>query len=104
MALAKLLLLQPDILLLDEPTKSLDAEFKQSLGQLLQALVQQGITVVIVSHDIEFCARYAQRCALFFVGRLWRKVRRAAFFPATAFIPRRLIAGRGCTAGGNHRG
>lgn len=84
-ALAKLLLLQPDILLLDEPTKSLDAEFKQSLGQLLQALVQQGVTVVIVSHDIEFCARYAQRCALFFDGAIVAEGTPRSFFSGNSF-------------------
>ena len=69
-ALAKLLLTRPDILLLDEPTRALDAVFKQELAALLCALHAQGVTIVMVSHDVEFCAEHADRCALFFDGAL----------------------------------
>lgn len=69
-ALAKILLTRPDILLLDEPTRGLDAAFKAELAELLQSLLAQGVTVVLVSHDVEFCAAYAQRCALFFDGSI----------------------------------
>ena len=69
-ALAKILLTQPDILLLDEPTRGLDAAFKAELAELLQSLLAQGVTVVLVSHDVEFCAACAQRCALFFDGAI----------------------------------
>ena len=55
-ALAKILLLNPDILLLDEPTKGLDAEFKQTFGQILRTLQASGVAILMVSHDIEFCA------------------------------------------------
>ena len=65
-ALAKILLLNPDVLLLDEPTKGLDAEFKQVFGQILRTLQASGVAILMVSHDIEFCAKYADRCALFF--------------------------------------
>lgn len=65
-ALAKVLLLEPSILLLDEPTKGLDAFAKEELGQYLQQLQHQGMTIVIVTHDIEFSAKYSHRCALFF--------------------------------------
>ena len=75
-ALAKILLTRPDILLLDEPTRGLDAAFKAELAELLHDLLAQGVTVVLVSHDVEFCAAYAQRCALFF-RRLHRLRRRA---------------------------
>ena len=69
-ALAKILLLNPDILLLDEPTKGLDAEFKQVFGQILRTLQASGVAILMVSHDIEFCAKYADRCALFFDGNI----------------------------------
>ena len=69
-ALAKVLLTRPDILLLDEPTRGLDAAFKAELAELLKNLLTQGVTVVLVSHDVEFCAAYAQRCALFFDGSI----------------------------------
>lgn len=69
-ALAKVLLTKPDILLLDEPTKGLDAHFKQKLASILISLKQSGVTVIMVSHDIEFCARYADRCGMFFDGSI----------------------------------
>ena len=62
-ALAKVLLLDPEILLLDEPTKGLDAEFKQTFALILRTLLARGVSLLMVSHDVEFCARYAHRCA-----------------------------------------
>ena len=67
-ALAKVLLLEPKILLLDEPTKGLDNYFKIKLAEILRKLITQGVTVVMVSHDIEFCARYGDSCSMFFDG------------------------------------
>ncbi|MBQ6894658.1 MAG: ATP-binding cassette domain-containing protein [Clostridia bacterium] len=67
-ALAKLLLKHPQIILLDEPTKGMDAEFKKEFARILFELKNRGITIIMVSHDIEFCAQYADRCALFFDG------------------------------------
>ena len=67
-ALAKVLLNEPRLLLLDEPTKGLDAFFKEKLAALLRSLTARGTTVLMVSHDVEFCANYADRCALFFDG------------------------------------
>ncbi len=84
-ALAKVLLLEPDILLLDEPTKGLDAEFKQSFAGILAALLAQGVTILMVSHDIEFCARYAHRCALFFDGGIVTEAPPRAFFSGNSF-------------------
>lgn len=84
-ALAKILLLEPDILLLDEPTKGLDAEFKQTLAQILSALLDQGVTVLMVSHDIEFCARYAHHCALFFDGDIVTQATSRTFFSGNSF-------------------
>lgn len=69
-ALAKVLLLEPQILLLDEPTKGIDAFAKQSLADILKSLQRRGLTVVIVTHDIEFSAMYSERCALFFDGNI----------------------------------
>lgn len=69
-ALAKVLLLEPRILILDEPTKGLDADFKGALADILRNLLRQGVTVIMASHDIEFCAKYTDRCALFFDGRI----------------------------------
>ena len=84
-ALAKVLLLDPDILLLDEPTKGLDAEFKQVFAEIMQTLLRRGVTVLMVSHDIEFCARYAHRCALFFDGGVVTEAEPRAFFSGNSF-------------------
>ncbi len=59
-ALAKTLLPDPDILLLDEPTKGLDAEFKRVFAVILKTLQRRGVTVLMVSHDVEFCAEHAE--------------------------------------------
>jgi len=84
-ALAKVLLTDPDILLLDEPTKGLDAEFKQILAVILQTLLRRGVTVVMVSHDLEFCAEYAGRCALFFDGGVVTEGPPQRFFSGNSF-------------------
>ena len=84
-ALAKILLLNPDILLLDEPTKGLDAEFKQVFGQILRALQASDVAILMVSHDIEFCAKYADRCALFFDGNIVTEAEPRTFFSGNSF-------------------
>ena len=84
-ALAKVLLLQPEILLLDEPTKGLDAEFKQMFAEILRSLLAQGVSLLMVSHDVEFCARYAHRCALFFDGAVVTEATSRAFFSGNSF-------------------
>ena len=84
-AIAKLLLARPDVLLLDEPTKGMDAAFRASFGALLRALCEQGTAVVLVSHDIEFCAAYADRAALLFDGQILSEGRTRAFFAGNHF-------------------
>ena len=84
-ALAKVLLLEPDILLMDEPTKGLDAEFKQSFAEILQQLLRRGVSIVMVSHDVEFCARYAHTCALFFDGNIVTQASPRTFFSGNSF-------------------
>lgn len=84
-ALAKVLLTAPDILLLDEPTKGLDAVFQRELAAILRGLAEQGITVLLVSHDLDFCARYAHRCALFFDGSIVTEGTPRAFFSGNSF-------------------
>ncbi|MCD2491137.1 ATP-binding cassette domain-containing protein [Lacrimispora sp. NSJ-141] len=68
LALGKILLREPKILLLDEPTKGLDPFFKTILADILRELKNQGVTIFMVTHDIEFCGEYADRCAMFFDG------------------------------------
>ncbi len=84
-ALAKLLLLNPEILLLDEPTKGLDAEFKVEFAAILKELLGAGVCIVMVSHDVEFCAEYADRCALFFDGAIAAEGEPRGFFSGNSF-------------------
>lgn len=67
-ALACMLLSKPDILFIDEPTKGLDPISKSQFATLLQNLHEEGLTIVMVTHDIEFAAKYAERCAMMFNG------------------------------------
>ena len=53
---------------MDEPTKGLDPFFKRKLAGILTGLKSEGVTILMVSHDIEFCAQYADRCTMFFDG------------------------------------
>lgn len=84
-ALAKILLLKPKILLLDEPTKGVDAYSKRNLLSILRELKAEGITIVIVTHDVEFAAAGADRCALFFDGEIISVDTPAAFFANNNF-------------------
>ena len=65
-ALGKILLLQPKLLLLDEPTKGIDAYSKFRLMELMRRLQSEGITILMVTHDVEFAASVSNRCAMFF--------------------------------------
>ena len=85
LALAKALLADPDILLLDEPTKGLDRGAKEELAAILKDLCEEGKTVLMVSHDIDFCSLYADRCALLFDGRLTGEDKPRRFFGGNAF-------------------
>ena len=67
-ALAKVLLSQPKVLLLDEPTKGMDLPFQEELAEVLRRLLGEGMAILMVSHDVEFCARHAHRCVLLFDG------------------------------------
>ncbi len=84
-ALAKTLLLEPTLLLLDEPTKGLDNSFKTMLGEILRALQKQGVTILVVSHDIEFCAKYGDICTLFFNGTAISTGETNEFFSGNSF-------------------
>lgn len=80
-ALAKVMLAEPRLLLLDEPTKGLDAAAKSRLADVLHGLTQKGVTVLTVTHDIEFAAEHADRCGFLSRGAL-----------ISADIPRRFFA------------
>lgn len=85
LALGKILLLEPTILLLDEPTKSLDPFFKRTLAKILKDLQRNGMTIFMVSHDVEFCASYTDYCAMFFDGEIVSEDCTRKFFSGNSF-------------------
>ena len=84
-ALAKVLLTDPRLLLLDEPTKGLDNFFKQKLSGILRQLKDKGVTIVMVSHDVEFCAAAADQVSMFFDGQILTTNTPRRFFCANSF-------------------
>ena len=84
-ALARVLATKPRLLLLDEPTKGVDAAAKYKLMDILRTLRDKGMTIVIVTHDVEFAAQCADRCALFFRGDIVSAGAPRAFFAENTF-------------------
>lgn len=84
-ALAKVLLCEPGILLLDEPTKGIDSFFKMKFSRILKRLCERGVTIVMVSHDVEFCARYADSVSMFFDGGVVTTNTPKRFFSQNSF-------------------
>ena len=85
LALGKVLLLEPEVLLLDEPTKGLDPFFKLTLAEIMKELTSRGMTIMMVSHDIEFCAQHTDRCAMFFDGNVVSEGGPREFFAGNSF-------------------
>ena len=84
-ALAKILLLEPKLILLDEPTKGMDALSKENMGNILRELTAEGATILMVTHDIEFCAKYSDHCMLFFDGYIVSEGTPKKFFSENSF-------------------
>ena len=85
LALAKVLLLRPKILLMDEPTKGMDADYKEELGSILKKLQSHGMTIFMISHDVEFVAEYADTTGLFFEGNVVTSKKTRDFFAGNNF-------------------
>lgn len=84
-ALAKVLLTDPRVLLLDEPTKGFDGFFKQEFASILKELTGRGVTVLMASHDLEFCASCADIVSLFFDGQILTTETPRRFFAHNCF-------------------
>jgi len=85
LAIAKILASDPKIILMDEPTKGLDAAAKQNIMKIMHELRSRGITIVTVTHDIEFAAECADRCAMFFGGEIVSSDTPDRFFSQNCF-------------------
>ena len=85
LALVKVLAARPRLLLLDEPTNGLDPLWRKRIGDLLRSLREQGVTQLIVTHDTEFAADVADRCALLFRGEVVSVEEPRAFFAGNSY-------------------
>ena len=84
-AIAKLLLLKPNVLFLDEPVKGIDAFAKNELGRIWKRLAKEGVAIVLVTHDLEFAAVHADRCSMMFGGDVVCSDEGRAFFLGNNF-------------------
>ena len=85
LSLASVMAMQPGVLLLDEPTKGFDAEFKVTFALILRRLVARGVTILMVSHDVPFCAEFSHKCGLFFDGSIVAEGTPREFFSGNSF-------------------
>lgn len=95
-ALAKALLTKPDLLLLDEPVKGLDPVARRELSQILVELKKSGMTMILITHDLDFISLLADRCSLIFDGRVEGTAGSREFFADNAYFTttaRRLSKG-----------
>ncbi|MFF2446449.1 ABC transporter ATP-binding protein [Neobacillus sp. NPDC058068] len=69
-ALATILFSSPNVLLIDEPTKGMDPVSKQQFAEMLKELHEKGMTIIMVTHDIEFAASHVNRCLMLFDGMI----------------------------------
>ena len=112
LGLAKVLASRPRLLLLDEPTGGLDAEWRRRIREILRKLRAEGMTLVAVTHDAEFAAETADRCGLLFRGRIEAAEEPGTFFaggsyyvtPASRILPGCVTAEEAAERIGKERG
>ncbi len=85
LALTRVISAQPRLLLLDEPTGGLDALWRKKLTGVLRRLRDQGMTILMVTHDPEFASETADRCALLFRGSVISPEQPGAFFSGNSY-------------------
>lgn len=84
-AFGKILLADPKIIVLDECTKGMDSFAKKALGDILLGLKDEGRTILLVTHDLEFAAQYCDRCGLLFDGKIVAEDNAVEFFSHNRF-------------------
>ncbi|WP_287605818.1 ABC transporter ATP-binding protein [Ruminococcus sp.] len=84
-AFGKILLADPKIIVLDECTKGMDSFAKKALGDILLSLKDEGRTILLVTHDLEFAAQYCDRCGLLFDGKIVAEDNAVEFFSYNRF-------------------
>lgn len=84
-ALALILLNKPQLLLLDEPSNNLAYNDIEHLSKILERLRNKGLTILAVSHDLEFASKIADSCALIFQGEIVSHAEPHRFFADNFF-------------------
>ena len=85
LAIGKILLTDASIIAMDEPTKGMDAAFKEAFAKMLRKLVADGKTIILVSHDITFCSEYSDYCGFLFDGQMISSSTTREFFKQNTF-------------------
>lgn len=85
-SIADVLAMEPEMMLLDEPTSSLDPANTKRLEQTLEMLSAKGIALVVATHNVDFAWRWAERVLVFHAGRLV-----ADASPETVFADQALL-------------
>ena len=81
-AIARALAMSPKVLLFDEPTSALDPELRHEVLQVMRALAEDGMTMMVVTHEMGFAKRVAQRVVFMDAGELVEQASPADFFAA----------------------
>lgn len=69
-AIARALAMQPEVMLLDEPTSALDPELREEVLKVMRRLVEDGMTMIVVTHEMQFAQDVADRVLFFDGGRI----------------------------------
>ncbi|MBU3203663.1 ABC transporter ATP-binding protein [Clostridium algidicarnis] len=70
LAIATMIVLEPKVLLIDEPTRGLDNENKKRLQEILKEINSTGVTIILITHDMDFAANVANRFIMLFNGKI----------------------------------
>ena len=81
-AIARALAMDPKLMLFDEPTSALDPEMVSEVLDVMQALAQDGMTMIVVTHEMGFARRVADRVLFLDQGRILEDSTTEAFFSA----------------------
>jgi ABC-type polar amino acid transport system ATPase subunit len=79
-AIARALAMQPKIMLFDEPTSALDPEMIQEVLEVMMMLAKEGMTMVVVTHEMGFARRVADRVIFMDAGRIVEQGPPESFF------------------------
>ena len=95
-ALAKALISGAEIILMDEPTKGTEGQFKEEISEILRGLVKEGKTIVIACHDLEFAALYADYCGMLFNCDVTKLLPTSEFFSGNTFYTSDVLRVQRC--------